>query len=383
LVKSGASKWILSSANSFTGGVAINNDAAGSAGTLVMGHANALSAANAVTFGAAAVGGLSLNGNSVTIGGLSTNATAGTTMVSNDSATPATLTVSNAAANAFAGSILDGAAGALSLTKSGAGTLTLSGFNTYTGSTTINQGTLAMGNSNVIPTTSNLILGGGTLATGGFPQTMGTLRLNASSNIDMAPLGASANVQFANSAAVPWTAGALLGIFNWDGVPTTGNGGDQLQIGTSASLTAAQLSQIDFAGYSGTTVQLATGEVVPNGTPLLFGDLNTDGSVSADDIGAMIQALTNPTAYKAAHPGFTDADIAAIGDFNQNLSLNNADLEGMLTFLKTFPPAGGGSAAPVPEPGSVVLLGLGGVVLLAGAVRRRAKQRLIAYGSTE
>ena len=50
-----------------------------------------------------------------------------------------------------------------SLTKSGAGTLTLSGANIFTGTTTVNGGTLALGHAGALLTTTSLTLAGGTL----------------------------------------------------------------------------------------------------------------------------------------------------------------------------------------------------------------------------
>src|SRR5581483_992237 len=53
-----------------------------------------------------------------------------------------TLVVGNNDASSTFGGILQNGAGTLALTKTGAGTLTLSGANTYTGNTTVNQGKL-------------------------------------------------------------------------------------------------------------------------------------------------------------------------------------------------------------------------------------------------
>ena len=59
----------------------------------------------------------------------------------------ATLTVNNANDGEFDGAIQDGAGGGtLSLVKGGAGRLTLGSSNSFTGTTTINGGTLALGN---------------------------------------------------------------------------------------------------------------------------------------------------------------------------------------------------------------------------------------------
>ena len=49
-------------------------------------------------------------------------------------------------------------------------------YNTYTGPTTITEGRLRLGASNVIADNSNIVLNGGTLATGGNSDTVGDLR---------------------------------------------------------------------------------------------------------------------------------------------------------------------------------------------------------------
>lgn len=163
---SSANSVQFSGNNTFTGGVTINS------GILLLGSAGALNSTagsqNAVTFGAASTGRLSLNGNSVTISNLASNATAGTPIVQNASGTAATLTVGNSVnlSGTFAGVIQNGTgAGALSLTKAGNGTLTLSGSNSYTGATTVSAGTLLVSGS--LNGTSSVAVGtGATLASG-------------------------------------------------------------------------------------------------------------------------------------------------------------------------------------------------------------------------
>ncbi|MEN6450481.1 MAG: autotransporter-associated beta strand repeat-containing protein, partial [Thermoguttaceae bacterium] len=58
-------------------------------------------------------------------------------------------------------------AGSAGLTKMGAGTLVLSGANSYTGTTTVTAGTLAYGANNVI-TLGDVFVNGGTLNMGGY-----------------------------------------------------------------------------------------------------------------------------------------------------------------------------------------------------------------------
>jgi autotransporter-associated beta strand protein len=84
-----------------------------------------------------------------------------------------TLTGSTGGTGELAGVIVDSAAGATSLTKSGAGTWTLSGANTYTGNTTVTAGTLILADNSQTSFgigasgTNNQVLGGGTLMLNG------------------------------------------------------------------------------------------------------------------------------------------------------------------------------------------------------------------------
>jgi autotransporter-associated beta strand protein len=165
VTKFGSAALRLNASNTFTGGLTID------VGPVILGNAGALNSTtpNAVSFGADSVGALTLNGNSVTVSGLSTSATVGSPFVENKSATAATLTVNNSSDNTYAGLLQDSAGGgALSLTKSGAGALTLSGANTFTGATTINAGTLVLGNANALGATAGgTSVAGGTLDLGG------------------------------------------------------------------------------------------------------------------------------------------------------------------------------------------------------------------------
>lgn len=129
------------------------------------------------------------------------------------------------------------------LTKSGAGTLTLGGDNTYTGDTTVISGTVALGAADRIANASNLVMSGGTFATGGFNETLGTLGLTADSVIDLGD-GASALV-FADSSGVSWTGSFTLSFINFT------DGSDTIRIGTGATgLTELQLSRITINGFA-------------------------------------------------------------------------------------------------------------------------------------
>ncbi|GAA5132733.1 hypothetical protein GCM10023213_01310 [Prosthecobacter algae] len=164
---------VLSGNNTFTGGVIVNN------GTLRIGSVGALnsSSPNLLTFAnSTQAKSVVLDGFSITTAGLSTKGSTDVVTVQNANATPATLTLRNATTQTFRGSLSDGTGGgALSLVKTGLGTQVLTRANTYTGSTTITAGSLQLDfaatgapASNILGSSSTLVLNGGTLAlTGG------------------------------------------------------------------------------------------------------------------------------------------------------------------------------------------------------------------------
>jgi autotransporter-associated beta strand protein len=128
--KSGTSTWTLTGFSSFTGPMTISD------GTLKGGNAGVFGIFSPLVISSGAF--LDLGGFDQEIGTL-----AGAGTVTNSGGTTATLTT-NGASTPFSGVIQDGAAGAVSLLKTGAGTLALTGANTYTGDTSIDGGTLAI-----------------------------------------------------------------------------------------------------------------------------------------------------------------------------------------------------------------------------------------------
>jgi autotransporter-associated beta strand protein len=106
--------------------------------------------------------------------------------------------------------------GSTTLTKNGIGTLTLSGENTYTGTTIISAGVLKLGTSNVVSDLSPINMAGGTLHTNGFSENFGALTLSNSSNLILGT--GSHQINFANVATFSTT--RILTITGWTGIYT-------------------------------------------------------------------------------------------------------------------------------------------------------------------
>lgn len=134
----------------------------------------ALITPNSLRFSAAAANTLTLTGatNAIASGGILINSsvggnlstiTGGTLLGANTK--DLAIYQNNASGGLTIGSIIANNTGATGLTKSGAGVLTLTGVNTYTGNTTLNAGTLNINNAAAIGNvaTGNLVILGGTL----------------------------------------------------------------------------------------------------------------------------------------------------------------------------------------------------------------------------
>lgn len=172
---SSSGTYVLQGNNTFTGGLMIGPR---SSIIVKLGNAGALNAAqpNVVTFPARGFGAspsLQLNGYSVAVGGLQAVTSAVTYAVNNSggSASPATLTITNVEDYIFTGTIQNGTGGALSLVKAGPGVQVLGGANTYSGGTTVNQGTLLVNNTSLTASgtgTGVVTVAGGVLGGTGF-----------------------------------------------------------------------------------------------------------------------------------------------------------------------------------------------------------------------
>ncbi|MGG9972198.1 sugar-binding protein [Ferruginibacter sp. SUN002] len=274
LTKTGVGTWSLLGANTYTGQTII------SAGTLIANTlANGGSASSlgngtttpAISIGATGVLKYTGTGHSTTRQ-ISLSASGGTI----DASGTGLMTLSGGVVGNTFGLVLTGTGSGLfntaaigtttgTVTKNGTGTWTYGFANTYTGLTTVSAGVLQMGVANAINNTSNNVtLSGGTLSSGvgaGFSAQFGTLTVTANSTINV---GSGIHTfKFAASNAITWTGNLTVTGWNGTGGSTSTLGG-QLWVGTTGSgASGAQLTATSFTGYSGSTTQLSSGEIIP------------------------------------------------------------------------------------------------------------------------
>jgi len=111
----------------------------------------------------------------------------------------------------------------------------------------------------------------------------------------------------------------------------------------------------------------------------LLGDMNGDAALTNGDISDFVLALTDASAYTAAHP---DLDPDILGDFTGDAALTNGDIAGFVDALTGGGPLSAEQASlfeeagllAVPEPGT---LGLWLMSMLGLGVRRRRACSLI------
>jgi autotransporter-associated beta strand protein len=143
-----------------------------------------------------------------------------------------------AGATLVSGAIKDGAGATYrsQVTMNGSGVLTLTGTNTYSGLTTVNNGTLAVGCDLTLKAGNALTLSGGTFDAGSFSNSLVTLTLSTGSTNILAVNTGTCKLSFSGlSGAGTLTITGTLG-------PTT------LRFGTSSTaLTPEQLAQIKTA----------------------------------------------------------------------------------------------------------------------------------------
>jgi autotransporter-associated beta strand protein len=254
VVMSGSGTQTLSGASTYAGPTIVNS------GTLIAGNNSAFGTGN-----------LTVKGGTADLGG---NTLTNALSLTGGSLTHGTLSNSTGSFDLQQGSVSAVLAGAAGVTKSGSGTVTLTGNNTYTGATTVNGGSLSLGATGSLSNTasvtvasgSTLLLGasnqvnssatltlGGTLsmgangATRAGSQTFSTLTLTGNSVIDFAALTGTSSITFGSINLNSYT----LSIYNWNG--TNLLSGSTSTTGGSGSFTHLY----DIGGFTGDVANIS------------------------------------------------------------------------------------------------------------------------------
>ncbi|MCH7227663.1 beta strand repeat-containing protein [Haloferula sp. A504] len=312
---------ILGAANAYDGSTSVTD------ATLQLNAASSLPSGTTLSL---SNGTLRLNGNDTTV---AVGTLDGGAFENGSASTAATLTVDNSSAITFQGTIQDGGAAALALTKDGSGNLRLVGDQGYTGNTTISNGILEVGSRND---------GGGTLGGGSY-----------SGNISIA----------AGSELWHWNdTQEFSGIISGDGAVWTWSGsnltlsGENTYTGetriwsdttSGSSLTVSSLNSVT-AG----SIETGSGTVA---TPVASSSL---GAPSSEANGTIYLSRTGKRAsctLRYVGLGETTDRIINVGFDSSSKQTIDADGTGLLKFTSPFAiSAGSGTSS-----GGIILRGTG------------------------
>jgi fibronectin-binding autotransporter adhesin len=208
----------------------------------------------------------------ITVGNITVSGSAGILTIAGSSAN--SLTLASAATLATGGRNVALSApinGSFGLTRSGGGTVTLSGASTYSGATTLTAGTLAVGVDSV---SSGGVITSGPFGTGPvtFSTTASTMTTSAGARTVENPMTLSANLSIGGTAAMTFT----------NGVWTLVGGGRTLTVNNSADTTLA--SNLADDGTARTLTKAGTGRLIMKvgpGTSYLGGITASAGTLVA------------------------------------------------------------------------------------------------------
>ncbi|MEI8370021.1 MAG: autotransporter-associated beta strand repeat-containing protein, partial [Planctomycetia bacterium] len=355
LTKVGAGTFTLSGANTFTGGTNING------GVLALGSTGALGTTGTISFG----GG--------TLQHSANNTTSYAARFSTADNQPYSIDTNGQ--NVSLGAALTSSSG--SLRKLGAGTLTLSGTNTYTGGTIVSAGTLAYSASNQLSDTGSVTVTGGTLALGGYTDTVGAVSLLGEGTITG---GVVANADFENvvvtefakpsGASWSYTNNAYISANDSPYGFANTTSGSQFAILQSYSGTVSSLSQtisLTTAGYASFAFRAQGRPGVSHGPAgielVIDGTTQSTWPASAFTSGAWGDYISQPVSLSAGTHTLQFRNITDSGDVATAIDAIRVNLPGLtgssydLQSGTVSANLGGSAALAKTGPGTVTLSG--------------------------
>ncbi|MDC1406212.1 autotransporter-associated beta strand repeat-containing protein [Akkermansiaceae bacterium] len=328
IAKTGAGTMELTSANAYTGGTTL------SAGTLVLGNASGAGTGTITQTDGTSTLRLNTTGtitNDISLFNLESMQSV--TLSGAITANNATYDIASGTTTTISGDITGGGG----TIKEGLGTLVLSGTNTYTGNTEINDGTLSLSSStsnNNIDNSVSIIVG-------------------ANGTFDVSAITASGGFQLANGQT-------LAGTGDVDGA-TQMMAGSNLSAGDGGVGELSFLTSLDVASASAGSLLFDLGSAGTGDLIDVTGNLNIgNGLLDLDDFvftnlgatsvtGTYTWNLFQATTFDFANLGSnTTANI--FGSYSATLAISGGNVVQLTMF--------------VPEPSSTALLGLGGLALM-------------------
>jgi autotransporter-associated beta strand protein len=379
--------------NSYTGGVTLNK------GTLVVqgGNSGGTEAASVLGTGVLTINGGSINGGSniaghallnsgqvwnsdwTYLGSKALDMGTGQITLGTAAGTSRTLTVNNQVLT-LGGAIVNGTTANSLIKAGGAGTLTLTGASTYTGSTTIQAGTLRIsGADDRLPTGTTLTIDGG--ATAG-----GTFDLNGRNQTVAGLSGGSGTVKglVTNTLAATTRTITVTGSSTFDGIIQNGaltaltaltksTGGTLTLTGVNTytgdtTVSAGALLLADDAGLKFTiSSNGVNNKITGAGTVSLDGDFTFDLTGASSTLGDIWNIVNVSTLTETFGSTFTVSstldEFTDLGSGLWSITENSATYQ-----FSTVT----GDLQVVPEPGTLVML-LGGLGMLVGFQRSRRR----------
>ncbi len=254
ITTAGTGTLTLGGVNTYTGATVI-----GAGSTLALNAAGTIAASS----GVANAGNFTIAGNKT----IDSMTGAGTTALGANS-----LTIGDASntTSTYSG-VISGAGG---ITKAGAGTLTLSGTNSYTGTTTVSSGTLALGANNVLADTSSVVVNGGIFSVNTRTDTV-------------------AGVQLLSGSITGAAGGVLTSTSNYD----LQSGAVSAALGGAVNLNKSTAGTVTISGanaYTGSTNvnagTLTTNAAVPNNSAVTIAGGATLNLTALDVVGSVAGA---------------------------------------------------------------------------------------------